>query len=833
MRSQNLDPGVDSSESIHRKTFLSTTHPTWRRLAISLAIATALTPAALRGAELGSIRGRVRHEGGAPLSGVAVVLDEGQRTPKLTDAQGLFAFESVAPGRHALTFSLGSDTTSVPIEVTAGETAEIDQTVDWQFVVAETLTVFSASRRVERIVEAPAAVSVVTGEQIARDAAVGQLPKLLESATGAEITQSGLYDFKFNLRGANLTINRRVAVLIDGRDPSFPFLGAQEWAGTGLPLDDLASAELVRGPSSALYGASAFSGILNLTTKAPRDSLGGTLRISGGELSTRRVDLRLATGLGGGWYFKGTGSYQESDDFYRSRNEELEYTEFCPGVVFLNCLLREPVPLPLDDDSVLYGGLRFDRDFGHSRLLVVEGGLGDFDGPVLAASSGRFQFVDIQRPWGRVNFNTPRWNLLGTYTGRDAEARTMSDGSPSYNDTFRSKLELQTNWDFADGRGRVVAGAAVVREEVDSTDPQGNETLITEPKETDKQAVFAQLDYDVSDRFKVVLAARWDDSTLHEPHVSPQGAMVLSITPSHTLRASYRQAFLVANYPELFVRTAVAPPLDLGFFESFCAPSGVSCGFDRPIPLLAVGNDDLEVEEIETAELGYSAVLGKTFLEVVYYRSVLSNFILNGVPQLGTALGRTNPDFGPYVPPAELPADAAAALDATLQAALGPFYYLLSNPTPDEPIFPLYSLTNFGLVDTQGVEVSLDVALARGLALELSYSWLDFDTREELVEVPLVANSPENKVHVGLTYVADRFDVGVRYRWSDSFAWRDGIVNGPVPSYQVVNLVANYRLTDSWSVGVNVSNLFDDQHYEFFSGDVVKRRALAHVAYSW
>ena len=83
-----------------------------------------------------------------------------------------------------------------------------------------------------------------------------------------------------------------------------PFLGAQEWASISFPLDDLEQAELVRGPSAALYGANASSGVLNLITKRPRGSEGGQIRLGGGELSTVNADARWAGHLGGQWWGK-------------------------------------------------------------------------------------------------------------------------------------------------------------------------------------------------------------------------------------------------------------------------------------------------------------------------------------------------------------------------------------------------------------------------------------------------------------------------------------------------------------------------------------------------
>src|SRR5262249_46459211 len=160
----------------------------------------------------------------------------------------------------------------------------------WEVGLAETITVTSVSRRAERITDAPAAVTLVTAQEIERAAAGGQVPKLVEFTPGGGFTQSGLYDFNFTTRGFNSSLHRRVLPAGDGRYPATPVPGAQESAAVSFPLDELASAEMVRGPGSALYGANAFSGVLNLITKAPRDSLGGKVRLTGGELDTRRAD---------------------------------------------------------------------------------------------------------------------------------------------------------------------------------------------------------------------------------------------------------------------------------------------------------------------------------------------------------------------------------------------------------------------------------------------------------------------------------------------------------------------------------------------------------------
>ena len=144
------------------------------------------------------------------------------------------------------------------------------------------------------------------------------------------------------------------------------------------------------------------------------------------------------------------------------------------------------------------------------------------------------------------------------------------------------------------------------------------------------------------------------------------------------------------------------------------------------------------------------------------------------------------------------------------------------------------SYTNFGEVETQGVDFGLNVFISPEWRAHASYSWFDFNIKDQVPGDPLVPNAPENQASVGLAYVADKFDVGLDFRWVDEFAWSVGtLYRGTVPSYETADLTANYRFTDNWEIGLNVSNVFDNAHYEAFGGDVLGRRALGHVAYRW
>jgi iron complex outermembrane receptor protein len=789
--------------------------------------------------EAGRIEGRVLGADGAPLGGVSVVLNELTLTA-ITDANGSFSFAPVPPGTYSVTFVLGSNVvTREQVEVAAGQPTSIEQQVDWTVGFAETLTVYGVSRRVERIVEAPASVTVVEEEAIEQEASHGQLPKLLEYTPGAEVTQSGIYDFNFNTRGFNSSLNRRVATLVDGRDPSVPFLGAQEWAAISFPLDDLATVELVRGPSAALYGANASSGILNMTSKQPRYSQGGIFRVAAGELDTVNLDFRLAESLGNEWYVKLVGGLRSSGDFTVSRRGAAEYSIPCTRTGQVDCLPQEAVPLAReDDDDIYFGGVRFDKYLTNGMALTFEGGYSDVAGPVFQTGIGRVQLVDVKRPWARFNWNAERFNLLAYYSGRDAPRQlALSSGSNLALDTYHAHVEGQTNWNFDEDRVRVVVGGSYRHTDIDSADPDtGRQTLMFEPVSSDNGAAFGQVDWRFAEKLKLVLAGRLDESSLHDTQFSPKASLVWNVNEDSSLRFTYNEAFQVANYSEFFLQADVAAPVNLaGIERAACTPFGVTCGFGAPTRILAVGNDDLALEKTRMFEIGYSGILAeRAYLTFDYYRARNDEFITDLIPQLDAQGNRTNPDFGPYTPPADHPAPAAlvGALRANLPPTLFP---LLSNNFDGTPVFVARSYTNFGEVDTQGIDIGLNYYFPRGFTASFAYSWFDFEIQDPNSPIAnqLLPNTPENKLAAGIAYAVPRWDFAFDLRWVDDFRWSVGPFQGDVPSYTTADLRGNYYFNERIGVGLNVANLFDNEHWESFGGDLLGRRALANLVLKW
>jgi outer membrane receptor protein involved in Fe transport len=794
-----------------------------QRFGLALFLVGALMPAGLLAN--GRLEGRVTGPDGGGLSGVSVLITE-TSAATLTDSSGRFSFDNVPPGTFNVTFALGGRTLTIPDVRIENAIVYLDQAVDWNVSFADTITVYAASLRAERPFEAPASVAVVDESAIAREAAHAQVPKVLASTVGVEVTQSGMFDFNVNIRGLNAALNRRVLTLLDGRDAAAVLVGAQEWAAVALPEDEIARVEVVRGPGSALYGANAFNGVIDMTSKEPRYSPGGNVQFSFGENATRRVSMRQAGAFGRDWFYRAQAAYGRTGDFFTSRTTSVEY----PG------LPSEVVSPATDRTEFVNTGARLDRYLSTNSLFTVEGGWARADGNVILTGAGRPQNRGVQRPWVRSGLQTSRWRVSGYYDGRKGQMLSLSVGNTIVDDSMKLHGEAQRRFDYAAGRGRVVAGGAYRYERADTRDDAGVSTILRGVHAARTGAFYGQLDHDLGARVRVVVAARFDDSTLHEPQFSPKAGIVHAISPTQSVRFTYGHAFQTGSFVQYFTRVAAAPPVRLGALEAALAPAlgGTALGFGS-VPVLALGNDELRVERMDSFETGYSGVFAsKVTVGVDYYFNRVNDLITALLPQVGTSLGRINPQFGAYQPPSGLSATQQGLVVGALKGALPPsLFAALSNDLDGLPIFVVASYTNLARVNLQGTEFSVRYFATDRVMADAGFAWQNFATKKDLPEEPVSANAPPRSARAGLTYADTTKSAAFRYRWSDRFMWIGGIFRGPVPSYGVADLSASYTLPWRARVSLNIANLFDNKHYEIFGGDILRRSALVTLAREW
>src|SRR5919107_5536225 len=290
-------------------------------LLLILTLPPGVVPVAALAQGTGTVTGTVTRSGeGSALASVSVtVRSTGQSA--VTGTDGRYTLRRVPEGPQTIVFRwLGYRPMEIETTVEADRSVTVDAALEPVAVALTEIVVSAASRAPERIVEAPAAISVVEPQVLQNTSITGQAPLALQTVPGVDVVQSGVNDFNVNARGFNSSLNRRVLVLQDGRDLSIAFLGAQEWNSMVQPLEDIGSLEVVRGPGSALYGANAFSGVVNIITPDAREIAGTKLTLAGGELETFRGDFRHAGVFGGDRFgYRFNGGYNRSDTYTRSR----------------------------------------------------------------------------------------------------------------------------------------------------------------------------------------------------------------------------------------------------------------------------------------------------------------------------------------------------------------------------------------------------------------------------------------------------------------------------------------------------------------------------------
>ena len=121
-----------------------------------------------------------------------------------------------------------------------------------------------------------AVTSVITAEQI-KSMGATELHEVLETVPGLHASlQASTGDYHYSLRGIRNATNSQILMLLNGTRISVPYLGTT-MTGMELPIEAIQQVEVIRGPGSALYGADAFAGVINIITKKAKDIDGTTV----------------------------------------------------------------------------------------------------------------------------------------------------------------------------------------------------------------------------------------------------------------------------------------------------------------------------------------------------------------------------------------------------------------------------------------------------------------------------------------------------------------------------------------------------------------------------
>ena len=190
------------------------------------------------------------------------------------------------------------------------------QTVDYgalEQLFGETVTT-SATGQPQRVTEVPAAMEIISADQIRRSGAI-DIPGALRQVPGIDVMQWTTNNSDISVRGYDQAFSSRLLVLVDGRQVYTDHYGYTPWEAVPVELSAIRQIEVVKGPNTALFGANAVSGVINVITHNPLYDDVNTISVTGGTQNTIRGSAVTTFQDKGRWGLRLSGSAGLDDDF--------------------------------------------------------------------------------------------------------------------------------------------------------------------------------------------------------------------------------------------------------------------------------------------------------------------------------------------------------------------------------------------------------------------------------------------------------------------------------------------------------------------------------------
>ena len=183
-----------------------------------------------------------------------------------------------------------AQTSALPLTRAAYEQPSLSELGQLSIEELANLPVTSVAKRAEPLGQAPAAIFVITHEQIERSGA-NTVPEMLRLAPNLQVFQTSASNYVITARGfsgnhADQSFTNQLLVLIDGRSVYTPLYSGVYWDMQDVLPADVDRIEVISGPGAALWGANAVNGVVNIVTRKAADTQGVRLDVGSGSQET-------------------------------------------------------------------------------------------------------------------------------------------------------------------------------------------------------------------------------------------------------------------------------------------------------------------------------------------------------------------------------------------------------------------------------------------------------------------------------------------------------------------------------------------------------------------
>jgi len=386
---------------------------------------------------------------------------------------------------------------------------------------AETLVV-TASRTEESLLEAPVSVTVV-GEKQIESSAAHDYAELLRGVPGLNVIKTSARDVNLTSRGATSTLATSQLGLVDGRSVYLDFFGFVAWDLLPVDFDEIRQVEVLRGPGSAVWGANALSGVINVITKSPRETPGGQLRLGAGEQRYRLASLRWSEAKEHLSY-RISASWAEQDAWDRPTTLP-DGTPFPAGAAYENTGTEQPkLDLRFDWEPEPGGAKRWSFRAGAAGTEgMIHTGIGPFDienGTTLGYFETEYHDENLE---AKVYWNRLRGDGTNVLNGLPFSFDT---------DTYVAEATAQHQ---AGKRNKLVFGGDVRLNRFDLS-------LAPRDDSRDEYGVFLEDQITASEHWLVNVGARLDHFDTIGSTFSPRFSLIYLPNTRNSLRVAWNRA---------------------------------------------------------------------------------------------------------------------------------------------------------------------------------------------------------------------------------------------------------------------------------------------------
>jgi outer membrane receptor protein involved in Fe transport len=420
-------------------------------------------------------------------------------------------------------------------------------------------SVWGAAGYQQKVTEAPAAVTIVTGDEIRRYG-YRSLADVLQNVPGFYVSYDRNYSY-LGVRGFGRPgdYNSRILLLVDGHRANDNVYD-QAMIGTEFPVDiDLIDrVEVIRGPNSSLYVASAFLGVVNVITKRGRDAKNVTATAELASYGTLKTRVSYGNRFPNGLEMLLSGSYYNSQGHDRLYFKEFDTPQTNHGIA-----------QDVDGDqfhqffaNLAWGHFKVQGVYGSREKQIPTASFGTlFDIPGTRTVDAR-GYLDVDYDhhfggdWGytgRIHYDSYNYNGAYLYD-------TSSSGGPSQ----------VTNWDFSFGKWwgaefalskKLFAHQTLVvgseyRDNLEQTqinyDAQPYLVYLNDHRNSAISGVYAQDEIQIRGNLILDLGLRYDYYSTFGGTTNPRAALIYTPLEKTTIKLLYGQAFRAPNDYELY-----------------------------------------------------------------------------------------------------------------------------------------------------------------------------------------------------------------------------------------------------------------------------------------